>query len=493
MPTCIRLFAALLLAAAVAAGEPAAPALAVDAVFERVLALNQVQEPELDLAQARAAFATLAAAAGTAVAAAATPAERVAALNRVLLVDREVSYLSNQYWRDSTLAAGLLRRRGNCLATSTLYVLVARRLGLPVRLVPWPRHVSARWDDGTVRINIETTSGGRSLSDAEYLAWLERPEAEDITKLGWGRSLDDDGFLAELLFAAAAHRVGENRLDQALVLFTEAERLAPQRSDLRLRRIAIEADQTKDRATARLRVAELLERGEAPPSVATAALEFLASDAEVRGDLAGQRQLLLAAWRQAPRTSQQGVLQSLAFCHRALKDWRGAVRYYELALALEPEGSPEMASHLYNYAILLKHDGRLDDALATVGQALRLNPESWNLRVIEAGYLVLAGQVDEGRRRFAAVSEPRGDREFWLTMQAWFHAVARDRAAFYRDFARALTESNSARILAWIGQDVDLDHYRSEDEFRALVERHRARLLGQTAPPPVSIPAATRR
>ena len=448
-------------------------------LFERVLALNQVQEPEVDQAAASKAFEALVAGARTALTGAQTPKEKVAALNKVLLAERKVSYLSNLYWRDATLAASLLRNKGNCASTSTLYVVVGAALELPIRMVIVPGHAFARWDDGKVRINIETTHQGVELSDAEYLQRKYQAVPEDIEKLGWGRSLDEKGFFAELLRLAAAHRAGENRLEEALELLDQSEQLAPGRSDIRLWRCKLLADVTGRRSEARQKVLEMLQKEALPPTVATGALEFLAADAAGSGDHALERRYLLAAFAAAPKSSQDAVLHQLAFCHRALKDFRGAVRYMELAAVLTQPGDPRLADTLYSLAILQKNDDRLGDALESIRKARKINPESWNLQVIEAGYLVLNGQREEGLKLFEAVQRPRGDADFYEIMQTWFFAVSKQREKFYPQFEKALAGARSTRILEWIDQDVDLDVYRQEPDFKALVEKHALRLRGK--------------
>ncbi|MCX7806489.1 MAG: hypothetical protein N3A38_15080, partial [Planctomycetota bacterium] len=114
----------------------------------------------------------------------------------------------------------------------------------------------------------------------------------------------------------------------------------------------------------------------------------------------------------------------------------------------------------------------------TIRRALKINPESWNLKMIEAGYMVLKGQREEGIRRFEEIQRPRGDVEFYESMVAWFYAVSRQRDKFYAQLEKALTIAHSTHILVWIEQDEDLDHYRNEPEFKELVARHRDRLLG---------------
>ncbi|MCZ7645722.1 MAG: hypothetical protein M5U26_10630 [Planctomycetota bacterium] len=447
--------------------------------FEKVLKLNLVQEPELDAEAARRAFAGLLERLKPAIAAAQTPREKIAVLNRMLLADREVAYLSNLYWRDATLAASLLRGKGNCLSTSTLYVLAGRELNLPIKMVLIPRHAFVRWDDGRTKINIETTNKGKEIPEAEYLRMSDQPTPEDIEALGWFKSLDDDAFFAEMLTIAAGHRIGEAKLEEAAALLDEALRLAPGRTDYELQRYKLMADMTGRRSEARAKIVNLLQAKRLPPGVATAALSYLASDAAGQGDHLKERHFLMLAFKEAPKNQQPGILTQLAFCHRALKDFRGAVRYMELAAAIHDPNDPNFASFLYNLAILQKNDQRLGDALASIRKARQINPESWNLQTIEAGYLVLNGQRDEGLKLFAAVKEPRADKEFYEIMVSWFYAVSRQREKFYAAFETALKNTRGTHILEWIDQDVDLDVYRNEPEFKTLVETHRKRLVGK--------------
>ncbi|PIR01231.1 MAG: hypothetical protein COV66_02110 [Nitrospinae bacterium CG11_big_fil_rev_8_21_14_0_20_45_15] len=65
---------------------------------------------------------------------------------------------------------GLLKtKRGYCMNLSLLYLVVAERLGLPIKGVALPNHFFVRWDDGTERINIDGTEGGAEFSDGFYL------------------------------------------------------------------------------------------------------------------------------------------------------------------------------------------------------------------------------------------------------------------------------------------------------------------------------------
>ena len=448
-------------------------------LFDRIAELNRVQEPELDLATMRTEFTRLMEMARPAVSAAATPRAKIAALNKVLLADRNVAYLSNKYWRDSTLAASLLRGKGNCLSTSTLYVLAGAALDLPIHMVVVPRHAFARWDDGQTRFNIETTNKGMEIPDSEYFSRWSSADPQDIDALGWGQSLDDNGVYTELLRAAAYHRIGENKLEEAIALIEQAKKFQPRRSDLALWRCEVMADMTGRRDEACAKVKEMLREPEQklPPSVETGAYEYLAHDAAGKGDHAMERVYLLVAFSRAPKSSQLQVLTSLAFCLRALKDFHGAVRYMELAAVMEPQND----ALLYNLAILQKNDGRLDQALSTIQDARKINPESWNLQILEAGYRVLNGEREEGMKLFDTLERPRGDVEFFEIMLAWFYAASAQREMFFKQFEHALSASRNTQIFEWIDQDPDLDIYRKEEDFKMLVEKHRKRLLKEQA------------
>jgi tetratricopeptide (TPR) repeat protein len=463
---------------------------AATSLFDRVLRLQHVQEPELDDQAMRTAFDALVATTRTALMPAMDVESRIAVLNRTLLAEREVAYLSNQYWRDSTLAASLLRKQGNCLATSTLYVLIGERLDLPIRMVVVPGHAFVRWDDGAVRRNIETTAGGGMISDADYLYRQSQCDPADVEVLGWGKSLTSDEFYAELVDCAAQHRIGQAQLEEAKALLDEAERLTPARSDRLLAHIQLRADMSKNRAVLRLELGRLLEHGNPPPSVATGALMMLAEDAAGRGDIEGQRRLLMMAFREAPKSALQTVLRALAFCCRTLRDTKSARRYMELALVLTPDGSPTLAEDLYNYAILQKNDRDLDGAIATVRRGRALNPESWNLQMLEAGYLMLAGKREEAAAIRSTIVKPRGEEEFWRSMEAWYLAVSGEHEAFLSKLGEVLEQTNSLDTIVWIDQDEDLDPYRQNPRFLDLLRIHRER-LGAHAPTPTPAPTST--
>jgi len=68
------------------------------------------------------------------------------------------------------------KKRGYCLSLSILYLSLGERLGLPLYGVVVPGHFFVRYDDGQVRINIETTSKGGSAPDEHYINRFNVPK-----------------------------------------------------------------------------------------------------------------------------------------------------------------------------------------------------------------------------------------------------------------------------------------------------------------------------
>ncbi len=91
----------------------------------------------------------------------------------------------------------LAGREGHCLSLSAIVLAVGERLRLPLHGVASPRHFFLRWDDGKVRLNIETTERGAARDDDFYRSQGITPAAE---KEGlWLRNLDRKEVIAHLL------------------------------------------------------------------------------------------------------------------------------------------------------------------------------------------------------------------------------------------------------------------------------------------------------
>lgn len=457
-------------------------------LVEVAVEVNRVLEPEASEAALRKALHELAAEARRQLAQATTDEAKVAALNRVLLADRKVSYLSNIRWRDTSLAAALLRKRGNCLATTTLYLALARELGLPIRAVPLPRHVLARFD-GTPPRNIETTMEGAEVTDAELRARhsFGDDEARDF---GYGRSLSDDEFASHLLLEGSNCLRAQRRIPEAMKLVERALALWPGSMAARLSRASLLYEIPARRGEA----LQLFQDVSVDPAAYSgearaAALVMLAMHHHSTGDPKTALALLRGAFLLAPKDTMNAALAAMSTCYRTERDYSAAALAMELATLLHPE-----VEELTGLAIMYKNANRLDDAIRVLGAAVAKNPEDWNLRLILAGYLIRAGKTDEGWRLYATVKEPRDDKAHYHMNMAWFHAAVGKKKEFLDHLATVLELSTTGQILTYIATEADFDRYRSDPDFQALVERHRRRLLGsQSGPPPAPADPKARR
>ena len=106
----------------------------------------------------------------------ASPEQTVALLRRVIHQEGGYAFSEQVDSRgiplnpEELFLHGLLQtRRGYCMNLSLLYLILGDRLNLPLKGVPLPNHFFVRYDDGKVRINIETTQGGAPFSDSFYV------------------------------------------------------------------------------------------------------------------------------------------------------------------------------------------------------------------------------------------------------------------------------------------------------------------------------------
>lgn len=125
--------------------------------------------------------------------------QRVDALNHLLF--DHLAIKASQDLKDpcNLLPSDVLeRKQGYCVGIAALYLLLAGRLDLPIYAVATPSHVFLRYDDGAVRVNIETLRGGAGVPDEQYIREQKIPE-ESIRRGIFMRNLTTDEFLAQVL------------------------------------------------------------------------------------------------------------------------------------------------------------------------------------------------------------------------------------------------------------------------------------------------------
>lgn len=185
------------------------------------LMLSTAIDPRTDVPRGLVMLDELAARVRVLLAGRTDPELRIRAINTVIYGEQKFQYdttdlmgknLNNQYFW------GLLtRKKGNCVTLPTLWYAVAERLGFPVKAVSAPQHTFLRYEEGDFRSNIETTSGGGTITDERVIRDLAIPR-QAIATGNMMRSLSKREFLLELILVLATqfHRFDDFGIARAL-------------------------------------------------------------------------------------------------------------------------------------------------------------------------------------------------------------------------------------------------------------------------------------
>lgn len=130
---------------------------------------------------------------------------------------------------------------GTCASLPVLYVAIGRRLGYPLHLVATKYHLFARWEDKTTRLNIETTARGfASYEDDYYRTWPFKITDEDVKAEGYLKTMSPTEELACFLMMRGPCLMVARRYEDALVVYREACRLAP---NVRTNQLTLDANE----------------------------------------------------------------------------------------------------------------------------------------------------------------------------------------------------------------------------------------------------------
>jgi tetratricopeptide (TPR) repeat protein len=286
-----------------------------------------------------------------------------------------------------------------------------------------------------------------------------------------GESLATVQFAAELYRYASHHLLQTRRPEQALELIEKSKALWPENPSLEIDRLGV-LYEGLGRHEKGVKGYEKLYVSHPSPEIKTRALmgmmHHLQNVSRHEDALAGLR----VAYKIAPKYLQSSVLSAMSSSYRTLRRFDEALATQELATVLEGE-----ADDYSNLAIFYKNAGKLGDAIRCLKKSLGMNPESWNTRLILAGYLYRAGKEKEGEAMFKTVEKPRVGEEFYYTNLAWFYGSIGKKKEFLEALDKALSLYKTPGILNYIKTEVDFDKFREDPAFKALVEKHRARLL----------------
>jgi len=434
-------------------------------LIELTIDLNRLQEPNLDASALKSELDALTETARKRVETCATVEEKLAVLVDVLFRERGAIYLSNVYWRDSTLAAALLRKRGNCVASTTLFVVVGRRLGLPIFPVVIPEHIYARYFDGENSVNVETTSPGVGVSEQSYRRLYDwRPE--DAESMGYGINMSEKQFTAVVHSLAARHHSATGNSETALEEINKSMELWPDNVDFMLQKASYTYTGRADREATSRMLGEVLIAGNTERIRARVSLiqaQMLKDQEEYEEALA----ILKQAYGTCPKSMEYRVLSSMSVCYRSMRNFQNMLLVDELAAILH--GTRQ---DLVGLAIAYKNAREIEAAIAALRVALAENPEDWNARVILAGYLIRAGEEDEGWKTFESIKKPRENERLYETNMAWFYGSIGEKKEFLQHLENALKLDPGSSVLSYAKREVDFDRYRDDEDFRALLSKY---------------------
>ena len=115
------------------------------------------------------------------------------------------------------------------------------------------------------------------------------------------------------------------------------------------------------------------------------------------GDLSAAREILEKLHSQYPLVAE--IVFELAELMAAQNQLFKAFEWYGLGLKIQPTHGWGM----YRISEILRDLGRLDEALARVNECLKLQPQMFQARLLQAGILVRTGEYEQARQKFQAI------------------------------------------------------------------------------------------
>jgi regulator of sirC expression with transglutaminase-like and TPR domain len=120
----------------------------------------------------------------------------------------------------------LKRRRGYCVGLASVYLLLAKEVGLPVSPVAAPNHVFLRFDDGETRRNIELLHAGAAFDETWYTSRYRIPQSTIQAGIFLG-PMGEREFIAHIYSNLGALTSRRGDLHNARILYDAALVLHP--------------------------------------------------------------------------------------------------------------------------------------------------------------------------------------------------------------------------------------------------------------------------
>jgi tetratricopeptide (TPR) repeat protein len=444
-------------------------------LFEEALAISKEFDPETDLELCRTTFkevmknckealdvqrARLPDANGKL-----NPQATIKVLNDKLLIDRNVTYISNKYWRDSLFTAALVKSRGNCLSTALLYYLVATELKLPMTIATVPSHVFIRWDDGTTVINIETTAKGLALTDKQIIKHFDLTP-EDCAEMGFITTLTPILIRGHLLsnWSHVAESIENKKLAKRLFKQSlECLKSVPLRGLLLEFGRKLSDGKIKDAKSDYEKIISNSKGAYAKTAAVRGYVEALSSQ--------GKFDEALAFLNQKTEGLSKGlrskVLQQWGVLYRHKREFDKAILCHVAQVEMDP------SENSYNeLGSVLTEAHRDPDAIVAYEKALDYNSENFFTQIILAGLYERSGDRDKGRAYFSKIEEPRSNKLTWYGALVWYYANIQEEPKMLENMEKALKGDPSGQMYQYFVREPDLDPYRQHEPFKTLMAKH---------------------
>ncbi len=131
-----------------------------------------------------------------------------------------------QIYKDSFLVPVIQNRQGNCLGLTSLYLALAEALDLPIYPVFAPYHIFPRYDDGTVKINIEATAFGMIFPDQFYIR-VAHLSKEAIEQKSYLATLEPKDLFSGYYLALGSYYSGQGLIKKAKSAFQSSLKVSP--------------------------------------------------------------------------------------------------------------------------------------------------------------------------------------------------------------------------------------------------------------------------
>jgi tetratricopeptide (TPR) repeat protein len=337
-------------------------------------------------------------------------------------------------------------KKGYCLSLSILYLAIGERLGLPLYGVVVPGHFFVRYDDGTVRFNIETTSKGGSASDEHYINKFKVPK--DTENSVYLKNLTPQQSLGCFFnnLGNSYQTIGNNK--QAQAALERAVEINPSLSESRINlgNIYLQAGRI-DEAIGQYKQAlrynpvdgsahnnlgnAYLKKGLTNDAISqyTQTLKIDPNFIEAYKNLAiayCQNKIFPMAVEQMKRAlilepKNAALYQQLADIYREKQDYNQAIKDYKTALGY----NKQLAESYYGIALCCKALGRPDDEIAGYKMALQIQPN------------MLAAINDLGNAYFSSKKYDQAIEQYKLAAQ-----IKPDEALIYYNIGAAFSNKN---------------------------------------------------